>query len=154
MDSPLKRIFSGFMGVVVGCFLLWQAIDAAHRNYRLEVNPHARARVESTWTSSGRHSSRYADLSFANANGGSLCHAKGVTLGPSSVATHVGAWIDVAPIPGACGAPDAPTNRTAKWLVALQFVVAFLAFAGGGMKMAGAPLPFARFSAPRRFARL
>jgi hypothetical protein len=152
--SPLKRIFSGFMAMIVGCVMLWQAIAETHKNHRLAVNPHERARVEDTWTSSGKHSARYADLAFANAAGGSLCHAKQVRLGPSTVPASVGQWIDIVPIPGSCEAPDAPSDSTPNWLLALQFVFAFGAFAGGGMRIAGAPMPFARSATRSGYARL
>jgi len=142
MVSPLKRIFSGFMMLIGGCFLLWQAIDATNRNHRLEANPHQRARVEATWKSSGRNASRYADLSFANPGGGPLCHAKGVRLGSSYVPASVGTWIDAVPIPGSCDA-DAPTAATAGWILALQYTMAFFLFASGMMNIAGVPLPFA-----------
>jgi len=144
MFSPFKRVFSGLIGLIVGCFLLWQAIDATHRNHRLEANPHERARVENTWTSSGRNASRYADLSFANSSGGVLCRAKRVRLGSSNVPASVGGWIDIVPILGSCDAPDAPTAATPGWILALQFTVAFLIFAIGMMKIAGLPMLFAR----------
>jgi hypothetical protein len=147
MFSPLKRIFSGLMMLIGGCYLLWQAIDATNRNHRLEANPHERARVESTWTSSGRHSARYADLSFVNPLGGPLCHAKQVRLGSSYVRASVGQWIDVVPIPGSCDA-DAPTAATVGWALALQYLMAFFIFAGGMMNLAGLPMPFERLRAP------
>jgi hypothetical protein len=147
MVSPLKLIFSGFMQLIVGCVFLWQAIDATHQNERLAVNPHERARVENTWTTSGRHSSRYADLSFANPAGGPLCHAKKVRLGAGSVPATVGAWIDVVPIPGSCDA-DAPTAATEGWLVDLQFTMAFFIFLSGTLSLAGRPISFSRLRSP------
>lgn len=146
MYSPFKTLFSGLTGLVFACVLLWQAVDATGRNRRLAVNPHEFARVERTWTTSGRHSARYADLSFQSpgAPGASWCHAQQVRLGSSSVPARVGQSIDVVPIPGSCDAPDVPTNAASGLMVAIEYTFSLLVFVVGTFKIAGLPVPFAR----------
>ncbi len=147
----VKRLFRSLMLVGVGLFMLWQSVETLNRNRRIDVNPHAQATVQRTWTSSGKHPSRYADVSFPGPIGIGLCHATGVLLGSSWVPAQVGHHIDVVPIPGSCATPDAPTARQPGWLVSLEFAGAFTAFLFGVFALLG--LPSAIRTTPTGFAR-
>lgn len=136
--------------IVVALFVLWQAVESRSRNLRLDANPHAHATVGRTWTSSGKHASRYADLSFPGPIGIGLCHASGVRLGSNYVAARPGQTIDIVPIPGACASPDIPTARESGVYIMFEFGAAFVVFMFGVLGLAGiapsarAPLGMAR----------
>jgi len=144
-----KSWLHGLVLVGVGLVLLWQAVVALHLNHRLAVNPHARATIERTWVTSGKHATRYADVSFPGPVGIGLCHATGVRLGSSAVVAHDGQAIDIVPTPGSCSDPDAPTAGQAGLAIAIEIAFAFVIFLiGVGMWLGLVPA----FSRPRRFA--
>ena len=147
--SSGKQWLNGLVLIGVGLVLLWQAVDALQLNRRLAVNPHARATIERTWLTTGKHATRYADVSFAGPVGIGLCHATGVRLGSSAVVARNGQTIDIVPTPGSCASPDAPTAGQAGFAIALEIAFSFIIFLiGVGMLIGLVPA----FNPPRRFA--
>jgi hypothetical protein len=145
----VNRIFRSLTMSLAGLIMLWFALNSLNRNHRLDVNPHVQATVERTWTTSGKHASRYADLRFPGTTG--LCRVGSVRLGAAGVATHVGQTVDVAPIPGSCDQPDSESARSSGISIGLEIACAFVTFLYGVMALLGlAPLGSDALFAPDR----
>ena len=140
IESPLRGLFSGCMMLVVAAVFFWMAHDKQAANRRIAANPHVTARVERTWTRSGKSGGRFADVSFRSwgENGSLPCRAPNLRIGPLSLAVAPGQSLDVVPRPGECAAPDVPSDAAPYYIVAFIYLASFAAGAGGLMKVTGA----------------
>ena len=114
------------------------------------MNPHRQARIENTWTTTGRYGGRWADLSFANPTGAGACLVKGVRLGGAGLEAEIGDSVEIAAIPGSCAPPELPSQARPNFVHVIQLGIGLALLALGWVASSICPYPAFVFPRDRR----